>query len=684
VARDLWVHDPLRVVAWRILHDPALLAAVPGFVRPLLDVGGDHDPLARWLSACCVALAVAYFAAAARGAPARVRAALLALAALVVVVVPSLAFIALGAATRRPLGQDGGVVQLPLALEKVLAGRSPYGADYSDSILGKQARVSDFWEPLGGNPILRHHAYLPGTHVVYLPPYLLARTLARTDGVDPADSARRWFDTRLLNLLAWAAAAGLAASLVPGAAARLAAAACVLVNPLIWWHQVFGANDILVMAMILGSLRLARAGRPAFAAALLGFACATKQLAWPFAPFLLAHLAGADSFRALLSRPLLQRLVPLAAIALAVAAVVTVPFALLDPAAMWGDIVVYNVGLRGGDAYPLGGTPGFGLANFVIYRGGVSSLTDLVSFAPAYALLVPLGLLLLAWQLRTGGPGPVLVAGSVALLLSLYVSRVVHPNYLVLAAALLPVGVMAGARLTADVAVVPLLLLGWAVELVEASPLRTAWEDAVAVRLPQHLSGWARALAPRAGPHLTMDPLGLLFGALAAGLATLYAAGSVLRAPLRLRLAVIAAAVALTVVAPAWTVSRIGARTGTLRAQGSLAAAFSAVPVEQMFSTSFRRDPPRAVEALVSSPVPAVDARLAVLAMLVVAAVALARRAEPSSRPTVVAALLLSAAGGAAVVYGGAAADVAVAAGLGLLAWWGRPPVGATPQGMGP
>ena len=30
-------------------------------------------------------------------------------------------------------------LQLPLALDKILAGESPYGADYSDSILGKEA-----------------------------------------------------------------------------------------------------------------------------------------------------------------------------------------------------------------------------------------------------------------------------------------------------------------------------------------------------------------------------------------------------------------------------------------------------------------------------------------------------------------------------------------------------------------
>ena len=62
----------------------------------------------------------------------------------------------LGAGTDRPYGQDGGVVQLPLALDVILAGESPYAADYSGTILSRQARASAFWDGYaGGNPILR-------------------------------------------------------------------------------------------------------------------------------------------------------------------------------------------------------------------------------------------------------------------------------------------------------------------------------------------------------------------------------------------------------------------------------------------------------------------------------------------------------------------------------------------------
>jgi hypothetical protein len=221
IARDLLVHDPPRVLAWRLLHQEAGL--LPAALAPLLRLpaGWDRDPLALLLGAVAAGLALAYAAAALLGARPAVRAALLGLAATVLVVLPTLSFVAFGFDTGRPYGQDGGVVQLPLALDRILSARSPYGADYSDSILGKEARVSDFWAPYGGNPILHHHAYLPGTHLLMMPFYLAAR------------AARVAFDPRLVTLLAYVVAVLLAARLPADPARRLAAAAVVAVNPLV-------------------------------------------------------------------------------------------------------------------------------------------------------------------------------------------------------------------------------------------------------------------------------------------------------------------------------------------------------------------------------------------------------------------------------------------------------------------
>lgn len=597
VARDLAWHDPPRVLGWRALHDAAFETLPLGLSALLPRPSGlvDRDPVAFALASLAVLAAAGYLLAGLLGWSEASRRRLIALAAVVLVGLPTAAFVASGFVMERPYGQDGGVVQLPLAMDELLAGRSPYAADYSESVLGRQSRASAFWERWGGNPILHHHAYLPGTHLLMLPFHVAAKWSLGA------------FDPRLATLLAFALAGWLAARGLPSAALRLSALACVWLNPLVYWHQVFGANDVVFVALLLATAHLARAGRRLPAAAVLGLACATKQLAWPFAPFLLLELGRSRSFGELLSPAGLRALALPALVVAAVCAVVIAPVALLDAGAFWDDIVAYNVGLPGGDAYPLGGTPGIGAANFLLYTGYVSDLRAHFSFGIFYVFLIPLGLLMARAQLREGGVGLALVLGSSALAASVYLSRVAHPNYLLPLAILLPVGVLWRAGRGADVAVVPLLLFAVAIEISEGEVFRALWDQAVAVRLPEHLSGWVAALAPRAGPEVTRDPLGLGLSALVAGLGLVVLLAGVLGAPRRVRLGLGLAAALGATLAPLAIVTAIGERTGIVRAQHEwvVGAAASAsrlrghdrVPVvREAWSTSFRLEPPRRLE----------------------------------------------------------------------------------------
>ena len=134
----------------------AARAAAWGPLLPRPSGALDRDPIALALAALAAGFAILYLVAALAGARPRARMALLAVAAVLLVALPTAAFVAMGVVTGRPYGQDGGVVQLPLAIDRILSGQSPYGADYSDSMLGRQARVSDFWTEHGGNPILHH------------------------------------------------------------------------------------------------------------------------------------------------------------------------------------------------------------------------------------------------------------------------------------------------------------------------------------------------------------------------------------------------------------------------------------------------------------------------------------------------------------------------------------------------
>lgn len=583
IAREVLLFDPLRVLGWRLSHDERLAQATPSWLRPAPGAELDRDPVALALGGLAVALALAYLVAGLRGAGPRARAVLLAASAVAVVAVPSLALAAMGWVTGRPYGQDGGVVQLPLALERLLAGESPYGADYSASMLGRQARASEFWDRWGGNPILRHHAYLPGTHWVMLPFYALARAWGAG------------FDTRLVSLLALAASAFLATRLVHGPERRLTAAAVVALNPLAWWHQVFGANDVLALAFLLGAGALAERGRGRLSAASLAFACATKQLAWPFAPFLLAHLAGASSLAGLAAPPARRRLAALLAVFAAVAALVVLPVALLDARAFLTDVVLYNAGLPGADAYPLGGTPGFGAANFLIFFGVVEHLRASFPFALFYLALAPVGLALLRWQMRGRDLGSALAAGGAALLLSVYVSRVVHPNYVTLAAVLLPLAALRSRRVGAGGVALGLVLLALGIETSENTTFEATWADLVE-------AGGRAALGPlfpRAVAGLSTDPLGLGLAAILAGTGIAVVVVALLAGELRrgVRLAVSAAALA-ALLAPAAVQVRAAEVTrllGTpLRAQDAwMASAVADRPAAEAWSRSFRRAPPR-------------------------------------------------------------------------------------------
>ena len=655
IAHDLFLFDPIRVIAWRWLHDERLALALPRFLRVLAPAplpGWDRDPVAAVLALLMLSIGFAYFALGRAGAPPRWRALLIPLAAALLVVLPTLALIEMGRITQRPYGQDGGVVQLPLAMDKLMAGQSPYGADYSDSILGKEARASGFWAQFGENPILHHHAYLPGTHVLMAPWYLLGRATGAP------------FDPRVVTLLAFILAVFAAAMIPRDLPSRLAATACVALNPLIYWHQVFGANDVLVLALLLGAVALGGQGRRVGAAMALGLACATKQLAWPFAPFLILSLAEVDSIVQLRSPAGRARLLRILAYAGGVFIAVVAPVVALDPGAFWMDVFGYNVGLRGAGSYPLGGTPGFGFANFLIYFGVVSSLTDYFPFGIFYLLFIPLGLFLVTRQWRNNVPAAALVWGSAALLASIYFSRVAHPNYLVLVAGALPIGVLAGRRFTADTAVVPLALLATAVAIIGGQVYETSWGDAVASRLPQWTTGAVGVLLPRAGPKLTLDPIGLGVAALAAGAALVYLVAAASGLPRRILLAIIGAASLAVVVLPTLLLERTARASGIVRAEYGWTASVAArdTTTREAWSRSFQRDPPgemlasgedpaatgsvfdawlrSAARVMRSSPV--VDSRPMLLAALALGVVFLVRATPPAQQPLVLGFALLA------------------------------------------
>ena len=111
------------MLGWRLLHEGALAGWPLGPLVPRPSGALDRDPIALALAAMATGLALVYLVAALCGARTRTRLALIAVGATLLVAVPTAAFMAMGVSTGRPYGQDGGVVQLPLAIDRILSGR---------------------------------------------------------------------------------------------------------------------------------------------------------------------------------------------------------------------------------------------------------------------------------------------------------------------------------------------------------------------------------------------------------------------------------------------------------------------------------------------------------------------------------------------------------------------------------
>jgi hypothetical protein len=245
---------------------------------------------------------------------------------------------------------------------------------------------------------------------------------------------------------------------------------------------------------------------------------------------------------------------------------------------------------------------------------------------------------------------------------------------------------------------VPLLLFALAVEIAEGQVFRSTWDQVVAADLPTRLGGLAAALAPRAGPELTQDALGLLFSALAGALAIAYLTVGMAGVGRRVRLGLLALAGVLVVAVPLLVMVKVGDRTGLIRAQdpvvvqsagdarrlASARSPYTQPPEDsprgrEAYAISFRLEPPveirpdrpnmppgPSVLATLGRTVGRRDVRLWGLLALALLAALVARRGEPGNRVAATGLTLLL----APLALGTVLGALVVLALLGLLGAW--------------
>ncbi len=193
--------------------------------------------------------------------------------------------------------------------------KNPYTVDYSDGPLGRFPAGVD-----------SHVPYLPGNLAFGVGRPILG------DGV--AGDARIGFALVFLGTVAVALRLSGAPSGV-----KLRAFMVVVVSPLGARYVVGGGNDLPVIGMMLLALVLLERRRPAGGGLAAGLAAAVKLTAWPLLPFLVVAARGPAGRSARAKA---------AAIAGAVVTAAVVPFLLMDPGAMFEDVVRYPLGLTAG------------------------------------------------------------------------------------------------------------------------------------------------------------------------------------------------------------------------------------------------------------------------------------------------------------------------------------------------
>jgi hypothetical protein len=292
--------------------------------------------------------------------------------------------------------------QIELGGGLVRRGDTPYGHDYRYSGLERfYTRDGTASDRVRDRQVaLLHFAYFPGTPLS-----------AAAWGLLPEP----WSDYRFLVLLA-TLAAGASALLFRGSLAwRLALGALIAASPVAIKSAWFGQADAPALLCLVLAFALAARKRWVWCAVLLALAVLLKQFALFAVPFLALLILQRGGGGQLLR----------AGIAFAVvAAAGFLPFLISDPGAVWEDTVEY-----GGSIYRI---IGYGLAPLLLKVGVLDDRFGGWPF-PLLALLVwlPLTLLLLRWQWRSGELWPAAAGFAASIYLVFFLARVFQETYLI-------------------------------------------------------------------------------------------------------------------------------------------------------------------------------------------------------------------------------------------------------------
>lgn len=299
-----------------------------------------------------------------------------------------------------------GAVQTEDAITFFLHGVNPYSADYRSMPFG--GFYDGFSRGVRPNPAWWHHVYLPFHFLVSLPfSYILNHLTG-------------WYDQRVVYIFSEIVALFFVIRLARGREWQLLIGVLFALNP--FWVKFFvqGYNDIFVFSLMAGMLWNLRRGRWNWAGLMYGLACASKQSAWMFAPFLIAYLfwKGRSTKR--------DWRIPLL-LALGIGALFIAPFFFWNPKDFIDDIYRYPAGSLT-TSYPISG---FGISDLMVSSGIIKSIWDYYPFIYIQLLLAgPLLAVLLLFQRTKNTLSQLVVFSLVFSFVFWFLSRFFNWNYI--------------------------------------------------------------------------------------------------------------------------------------------------------------------------------------------------------------------------------------------------------------
>lgn len=313
-------------------------------------------------------------------------------------------------ADNHALAHDGGTIQMEESMKMVLKGQNPYGRTFHGTPL-------ENWRGFTNN-VIYHVPYMPGAFIFSIPGYLISEQLLG------------WYDQRMFHLFLYLVSLFCIGVLCSPGPRRNVALLVFALNPFFTKYFLLGANDIVIFAGLLTAMVLFHKKWIKSGFFVLAGACAVKQFAWFFVPFLaIAALKNsAENSQSPLKTVLTnwRCLLP----GLLLFAILVLPFAVADFQQFYEDTFKYGSGGLP-TSYPMQGFHGYGFASLVLFTGMVPDGNASFPFIIIQLLILgPLFYCLIRkyqWIMTLSTAS---LCAAVLLLVFMFFSRYLHGNFI--------------------------------------------------------------------------------------------------------------------------------------------------------------------------------------------------------------------------------------------------------------